>query len=518
METSQRQVARAAALVMAAFAVSRLLGLVRQVVFGAYFGTGAEMDAYVAAVRIPDAIFLVVAGGALGSAFIPLFTGRLARQQTEAAWRLGSAIITILTVALVPISLICVLTAPWLIRVVVAPALPAAVQIRTVALMRVMLISPTIFGISGIAMGILNAHQHFLLPALAPIVYNVGLIGGAIWGGLTPAGAMGPAVGMVVGAAAHLMVQVPGLVRYGAAFRPTLGLSDPGVREVGLLIMPRMLAMGAAQVNVIVINNLASRLGPGAISSLNYAYLMMMLPQGVFAQAVGTAAFPTFSQQAALGRTEELARTLTNALRTLIALTVPASVGMVLLGEPLVALMFQRGAFDAAATRVVAATLAYFAVGLVGHSALEVLGRAFYALHDTWTPAMAAIAGLVLNGLLGLALPGLLERLGLVPLGGLALAIALAALVEMSILFVLIRRRLGGFAARALVLTTTRVALASVGMALVLWVLKSVGPQPVLLQAAVGVSAGVLVYAALAWLLGVDQLRYAVRTVISQVR
>jgi len=314
MDNSQRQVARAAALVMVAFAASRLLGLVRQMVFGAYFGTGPEMDAYVAAVRIPDAIFLVVAGGALGSAFIPLFTGRLARNETGAAWRLASAIMTILVVVLVPISVASMILAPWLVRVFVAPGLAPEVQARTVELMRVMLISPTIFGVSGIVMGVLNAHQHFLLPALAPIVYNIGLIVGGIVGGLTPAGAMGPAIGMVAGAAGHFAVQLPGLVRYGARLRPTLDRGDPGVREVGLLIAPRVLGMAAAQINIIVSSNLASRLGPNAISILNYAWIVMLLPQGIFAQAVGTAVFPTFSRQAALGETAELRATLMNSL------------------------------------------------------------------------------------------------------------------------------------------------------------------------------------------------------------
>ncbi|MCU0521256.1 MAG: murein biosynthesis integral membrane protein MurJ [Anaerolineae bacterium] len=516
METSQRQVARAAALVMAAFAVSRLLGLVRQVVFGAYYGTGPEMDAYVAAVSIPDAIFLVVAGGALGSAFIPLFTGRLARGEAGSAWRLGSAVVTLLVLLVAPVSLFCILFAPWLVDVVVAPALPPDVQARTVDLMRVMLLSPTIFGVSGVVMGALNAHQHFLLPAIAPIVYNVGLIAGALWGGLTPVGAMGASIGMVAGAAGHLLVQVPGLRRYGAWFHPTLGRGDAGVREVGRLILPRMLGMAAAQINIIVTRNLASRLGLGAISTLEYAWRIMLLPQGIFAQAVGTAVFPTFSQQAALGQVDALRKTLINALRTLMALTVPASVGMVLLGEPLVTLLFERGAFQAESTRAVAWALGFFAVGLVGHSALEILGRAFYALQDTWTPAGAATVSVVLNGLLGLTLPRYFGQLGLLPLGGLALATALAALVEMSILLVLIRARLGALRGRELIVTALRVILASAGMGAVLWALREIGPRSALLQAAVGVPVGALVYGLLAWLMGVEQLRSAVRTVFSR--
>ncbi len=278
METSQRQVARAAALVMAAFAVSRLLGLVRQMAFGAYFGTGPEMDAYVAAVSIPDAIFLIVAGGALGSAFIPLFTGRLARGETSAAWRLYSAVVTLLVSIVAPISLLCILLAPWLVDTIVAPALPPEIQARTVALMRVMLLSPTIFSVSGIVMGALNAHQHFLVPAVAPIVYNVGLIVGAVWGGLTPLGAMGASIGMVVGALGHLLIQAPWLWRYGAQFRPTWAAILESAKSARL-IAPLMLGMAAYPDQY---DRDAQLFQTGSRRDLfaRYAWRVMLLPQG----------------------------------------------------------------------------------------------------------------------------------------------------------------------------------------------------------------------------------------------
>jgi len=518
MDTSQRQVARAAAVVMVAFAVSRLLGLVRQMVFGAYFGTGPEMDAYVAAISIPDTIFLVVAGGALGSAFIPLFTQRLALGETEQAWRLCSAIITLLVALVVPISLLCIALAPWLVSTFVAPAMAPDVQARTVVLMRVMLLSPTIFGVSGIVMGALNAHQHFLLPALAPIVYNLGLIGGALWGGTSDLGTMGPAIGMVIGALGHLLVQVPGLVRFGARFRPTVGRGDRGVRSVGLLMLPRMLGMAAAQINILVMRNLASRLGPGSISSLDYAWLIMLLPQGVFAQAVGTAVFPTFSKQAALGRRDELRTTLVNALEMLVALTLPAAVGMVILGEPIVEVMFQRGEFDAGSTASVAWALSFFALGLVGHSALEILGRAFYALQDTWTPALTATISVTLAAVLGLTFPALFVQLGWLPLGGLALAVATASLVEMTILLILVRRRIGAYDGRRVASTAGRAGLAAAGMGAALLVLRQLGPQSAWLQALIGVPLGALVYVALAWALQIEQLRMAMRMVAERAR
>ena len=508
-ETGERGVARAAALVMAAFAISRLLGLVRQIVFGAFFGTGPEMDAYVAAARVPEALFLIVAGGALASAFLPLFVQRLTEGRKEAAWRLASAIITWLLVLLLPVSLLAMVVSPWLVRTLLAPALPVAVQARTVDVMRVMLLTPAIFSVSGLVMGILNAHRHFLLPALAPIIYNVGLIVGGIVGGTTQLGAMGPALGMVVGAVGHFGVQLPGLLRYRARYWPTLGWGDPGVRDVGRLLGPRTLGMAAAQINMIVINNLASRQGPGAISALEYAWRIMLLPQGVFAQAVGTAVFPTFSAQAAQGDTEALRRTLNRALGMLVALTIPASVGLVALGEPLVSLAFERGAFDAGSTQAVAAALSFFALGLVGHSALEVLGRAYYALQDTWTPAIAAVIAVVLNGVLGLVFPPLFRTLRLLPLAGLALATAVAALLEMVLLVIWLRRRLGTVEWVGLGRTAGRVLLSASGMALVLALWREWGPQHVLWQAGGGVLLGAATYGPLALLLDVEPVRDA---------
>ncbi len=436
----KQQVARAAALVMGLFATSRALGLVRQIVFSRYFGAGPEMDAYVSAQRVPEMLFLIIAGGALGAAFIPTFSTRLAQEGPSSAWRLASAIINLLLVTLIPLSVMFMLLAPWLVQTLVAPDLSPEVQARTAELMRVMLLSVTIFGVSGIVMGILNAHQHFLLPALAPILYNVALIGGAIWGGLTSIGMMGPAIASVIGACLHLGIQLPGLWHYHARYFPTLGLRDPGVRTVGRLMGPRVLGVAAVQINIFVTNSLASGLGSGAIASFDYAWRLMLLPLGIFAQAVGTAAFPTFSAQVARNEFDALRETVTSTLRTVIAITLPASVGLAVLGRPLIAMIFQHGAFDAQATREVSWALAFLSGGLIGHALIEVLARTFYALHNTWTPASAATAAVLVNLGLGLTLPTLFVRLSLPPIAGLATANALAALVEMLILLFLISR------------------------------------------------------------------------------
>ncbi len=516
MTTTQRHIARAAVLVTVLFMLSRALGLARTVVFGYYFGAGAEMDAYNYAAHIPELLFNVVAGGALGSAFIPVFTGRIATGNRAGAWQLATSLINLILVVLIPLCLLTALAAPWLVRVLIAPAAPAAVQARTVDLLRVLLLSPAIFGVSGVIMGALNGCQQFALPALAPLFYNTAIIAGAIWGGERGGGVMGAAVGAVIGALLHLGVQIPGLVREQARYGLWLGLRDTAVREVGLLMLPRVFGVAAVQFNFVITNMLASRLEVGAVSILAYAWMIVLLPN-VLAQAVGTTTFPTLSAQAAQRDAAGLQHTLRTALSAIITLMTPAAVGLVLLGRPIIALAFERGAFSAGATESVAWALALFAVGLVGHGALEIIARAFYAVHDTWTPALAAAGAVALNVTLGLALPSLFTNLGWAAYGGLALANGLAALLEMLVLLAILGRRITGLPLRTLANEAARVLIASGGMAASLWLWLAIAPGHALIQTLGGVSIGVAIYGLLAWLLRVEALRPTVQLVLRRV-
>jgi len=435
--TGKQQIARAAGLVMVLFVLSRLMGLAREMIIGAQFGTGADLDAYLAAFRLPDLLFQLVAGGALGSAFIPTFTGYLAREDHDGAWRLASGVANLVLVVMTAIAALAAVLAPWLVRQVIAPGFDPSQQVLTARLMRLMLVTPVVFGVSGLVMGALNAHQHFLLPAAAPIFYNLAIIGGAL--GLAPRlGVAGLALGVVAGSGLHLLVQVPGLVRFKARYWPTLTLRDPGVREVGCLMAPRVLGLAAVQVNFLINTVLASGLAEGSLSALNFAWLMMMLPQGVFAQAVATAAFPTFSALVARGKTDEMHSTLSATLRAIFFLSVPAAVGLLVLRMPLIQLLFQRGAFEASSTEAVAWALQFYALGLPAHAGVEVVARAFYALHDTRTPVAISVAAMALNVVLSLILIRPLAH------GGLALSNTVATTLELMGMMFLIRRRLGG--------------------------------------------------------------------------
>ena len=488
------QIARAAGLVMALFVISRVLGLLREMVISHQFGTGGDLDAYLAAFRLPDILFQIVAGGALASAFIPTFSAHLARQDDRGAWRLASAIINLVLLLTSITAVLAALLAPWLVSSIIAPGFDAPRQALTAELMRLMLVTPVIFGVSGVIMGILNARQHFLLPALAPILYNLGIILGAMI--LAPdMGVRGLAVGVVAGALGHLLVQVPGLVQHGLRYTPILGLRDPSVREVGRLMLPRVVGLAAVQINFLVNTILASGLVAGSLAAVNYAWLLMLLPQGVFAQSIATAAFPTFSTQAARGQVAEMRSTLSATLRAILYLALPAAVGLVVLSRPLVQLIFERGAFTETSTEMVAWALAFFALGLPAHATVEIVVRAFYALHDTKTPVLVGIGAMALNVILSLVFIALFEGLGWMPHGGLALSNALAATSEMVVLLYLIRQRLEGLEGRRMLASLARSGLASVAMggmaAAVAWLLRG---QAAWLSAGVAVVTGIVAY------------------------
>ena len=503
--TANRQIARAAGTIMLAFALSNLIGLVRQILINRAFGTESSIDAFYAASTYPTLIFNLVAGGALASAFIPTFTGFLVKEDREGAWKLASSIINIILLILIALSAISAILAPQIIRYILAPDFPANEQALAASLLRILLISPVIFGVSGLLMGILNAHQKFLLPALAPSMYWIGMIIGLLF--FVPSmGIFGLAWGAVLGAALHLAVQVPDLMRLpNAAFWPTLGLDNPSVREVGRLIAPRLFGVAIVQLNFVVNVIIASGLPVGSLAAIQNAWQVMTMPQVVIAQAIAIAALPTFSVQAARGATGEMRDSLAATLRGVLLLSLPASLGLILLRRPLIALLFQRGAFDSHSTELVAWALLWYGAGLIGHNVVEVLSRAFYALHDTKTPVFVGAAAMTLNVAFSFAFSAVFAQIGWMPHGGLALANSLATALEMTALFILMRRRLKGLNGLHLWRGFAQAALATFGMSVVIW-LWLLQEGPAWLIALGGVAVGTLVYLAAIWALKVPEL------------
>lgn len=456
-----RGIAKAALIVMIFFVLSRVMGLAREVIIGARFGTTAEYDAYLAAFRVPDLLFQLVAGGSLGSAFIPTFSSYWAKSKQAEAWLLFSRVLNLVTLALVIMAGLAAIFAAPLVQHVIAPGFSPAQQALTTHLMRWILLETVVFGASGLVMGALNAVQHFLLPAAAPLFYNLAIILGA-WLLAPYFGVYGLVIGVVGGALAHLLVQLPGLWQVRAKYSLTLNLGDAGVREVARLMGPRVLGEFLEQTHFLVNTILASSLAVGSLSALNYAWLLMLLPQGIFAQSIATAVFPTFAAQIATARTDAMRHSLGYVLRTVLFLTIPAAVGLYILRVPLISALFQRHSFSAESTQMAAYALQFYALGLAAHAVVEILVRAFYALHDTMTPVAIGVAAMLLN--IGLSFLWV-HRLGY---GGLALANSTATTIEMVVMLWLLRKRLGGLDGRVLLTSMARNGLAAIGMGLVL--------------------------------------------------
>jgi len=516
-----RGIASAATLVMLLFILSRGTGLLREMIIGARFGTAADLDAYLAAFRIPDLLFQLVAGGALGSAFIPTFAAAWTEGSQQQAWLLFSRILNLLTLFLVTLCGLAMLFAEPLVAGLIAPGFSVEQQRLTASLMRWMLASTVVFGASGLIMGALNAVQHFLLPAVAPVLYNCAIIAGA-WLLAPVLGIHGLVVGVAGGSVLHLLVQLPALLRQRVRYHFSFRIGDAQVREVARLMGPRVLGLLFVQLNFLVNTILASGLPDGSLSALNYAWLLMLLPQGIFAQAVATVAFPTFSAQVAAGDRAQLMATLSGLLRLILFLSIPAAFLLYVLDEQLIELLFQRGRFDAASTQAVAYALRFYALGLVAHAVVEIVVRVFYALHDTATPVVAGVATVALNILLSLALIGRLS------FGGLALANSIATALEMLVLLFLLARKVRapnreagqattvqGLPVRQLLTSGARSLLASAVMAGALLLGLEVLPDGGVLfgipagwvAGVVGGGLGVLIYVVASYLLGSAEIR-----------
>ena len=507
-----RRIARDAGTVMIAILLGQVFSLLSSILITRAFGTGIQNEAFNASNRLPDILYQLIAGGALASAFVPTFTALLIREQRAQAWRLASAIANIITIIFIMLGAVIVLFAPWVVRNILAPGFTADPQkfSLTVDLVRIQMAAPIIFGVSGLVMGILNAHRSFLWPALAPMMYSIGKILGVLL--LVPSmGVHGLAVGVVAGALMHGLIQLPALIRLPERkYTPTLGLKSPDVHTVARLMGPRVLGVAFVQLNFLVNTRIASLLPPGSVTAIAVGFSLMMIPEAAIAQAIAIAALPAFSAQAATGKLDQMRSSLSTLLRWLLFLAVPSSLGLILLRVPLVTVIFQRGQFDAASTQLVAWALLWYAVGLVGHSVVEIVSRAFYALQDTKTPVLVGISAMSLNVALNYLLSGLFLRWGWLPHGGLALANSIATFLEMAVLLAFMRRRLSGLEGGRIMNGLLQALIAGGVMAAALWGwLKLAAGFSPWVSALCGIALGGMVYLVVLALLRVPEVKTA---------
>ena len=517
--TAVRGIARAAVVVMVGMVISSVVGLLRQILIARFFGTGAAFDAFNTANRLPDFLFNLIAGGALASAFIPTYTGFLSSSDFRGAGRLASAIASWIFVLLISASCLAWIFAYPLVHFLLAPGYTDPDQIQTtVSLLRILILCPTFFGLSGLVMGILNAHRRFFFSAIAPVFYQLGMIAGLML--LAPRwGIYGLAWGAVAGAMLHLTIQLPALLSLRINLRPMLDATNPAVRTVVRLMAPRLLGQSAVQLNFLVNAILASSQPAGSLSAITWAFSLMMMPEIAVAQASAIAALPTFSAQASQGRTDVMRSSLASVLRAVFFLALPASVGLMILATPIVRIVFERGSFDARSTQMVAWALVFYAAGLTAHSMEEILVRAYFALQNTLTPASVSVGGMVLNVALSLLLVGVFSAAGWMPHGALALANTLATIAEMTVLIVILRRKFQGLLDRDGWLSLGRTVISSAAMAaaLLLWV-QMLPSESKWVVGLGGISAGLVVYAGVSLAIGSQEARSTLRTVAAKIR
>ena len=524
--TRASRLAASAGVVGAATLASRLLGLVRDQVLAYRFGAGDAMDAFNVAARIPNLMRDLFAEGAMSAAFVPTFMRRLTKDGRVPALLLGNQVVNALLAASGVVVVAGILFAEPLVRTLAADyaAVPGKLELAA-ALTRILLPVLTLVAVAAAMMGMLNSLDRFFVPALSPAMYNVGIIaGGVLLVPLMPGLGRDPivavAVGALLGAVGQVALQAPALYGEGFRYRPALDPSDPGLRSILRLMGPGTLAGAAVQINLLVNMVLAAGEGTGAVSWLSYAFRVMYLPIGLFGVSVAAAAVPLLSRQGARNDAAGMRDTVSRALRLTLAINVPATVGLMVLGVPIVELIFERGSFTADDTSATAAALLLYAPGLAGYAAVRIAVPCFYALGSSRTPAAVSLAAVALNIGLNLLLVRVLGYRGL------ALGTSVAALANALVLLVLLRRRLDGLDLSRVLTLLGKVVVASVAMGAAAWLAYdrlldlwgSGGIAVRLGRLAAGIAAGLAVLVLSARLLRLRELEEAASQIAARLR
>ncbi|HXA43198.1 MAG TPA: murein biosynthesis integral membrane protein MurJ [Candidatus Solibacter sp.] len=453
----RRLITASGTLLLVAFAITKAAGYLQKVVIAHRFGTSGDMDLYVLSFTIPDIFLFLVIGGAVSSAFVPVVTQRLARGDGDAARNVVNGVMTAALLILVLGVGLLELISPLAVHIL-AGGRGARDQELTLTLTRVILLQALFLGMGGFAVGVMNAYRRFLPLSLAPLMYDLAIIGAALFltqlrvGG-RPLGVVGLAIGVAAGGLAHFAVQVPSLLRIG--WRPAVprALRDPAVWRVAVLTIPIALGLVAVQANIAVDRALAARLPAGRVAALDFANDIAQIPNLTFTTALTLVMFPYFARHAALGELGALRRQAALAVRLNLFVLLPSAVGLIVLGPPIIALLLQRGAFTAGSTQLVTAPLALFAVGIGAQASIFLVARVYYSLQNVVTPMLVAFASVVVNLVATLLLIGPLQA------GGLALATSLASTFNLALLIYLLRPALGGFEGRRLAAMLGEVAI-----------------------------------------------------------
>lgn len=505
---------------------SRILGLVREQVMAYLFGAGNAVDAFNVAFRIPNLVRDLFAEGVMSAAFVPTFTRSLTQEGRTAAWRLGNNVVNGLVVATSIVVLAGIVFAHPFVMVLAGDfaGVPGKIEL-TVLLTRVMMPMLMLVALAAAAMGMLNSLDRYFVPAVAPAVFNVLsiLTTIALVPVLNAAGVpiiLSVAIGVLIGGFGQFMVQVPSLYREGFRYEARLDPSEPRLREVLLLMGPGTLGLAATQINMFVNTWLATGEGTGAVSWLAYAYRLMYLPLGIFGVSIATASMPSIARRAAEGDVGGLRKTLASGIAMMLTLNLPATLGLIVLSHPIVALLFERGRFTPSDTAATASAVVCYAIGLTGYSVVKVATPTFYALGDSRTPVALSALTVIANAALNIAF---VHTLGY---RGLALGTSLTAIFNALALLWILRKRLGGIEGERLTIVLAKQIVASLVMAGSVWLVErqltaalpghDLASQ--IVRVGVSIFAGLAVLVAAARALGVSELNELVDGVLRRLR
>ncbi len=493
-------------LAVASFA-SRVIGVLRDRLFAHLFGAGDMLDIYYASFRIPDLIYNLIIVGAVSAGFIPVFAA-LYNKNKEDAWRVTSSVMNILGITLIALCGALAIATPKLAPYLV-PGFSGAKLSATIQLTRILFLSPMLLGLSSVVGSVLQSLKSFAVYALSPILYNLGIMFGALV--FVPRfGIIGLAYGVILGAFLHLAIQLPTLFTLGFRYSPALLWRDPSVREIALATLPRTLGLAITQINLVVITSIASTLGSGSIAIFTLANNLQYFPVGIIGISFALAAFPTLASLSAAGEKEAMGRELGSTLRQIIFFLLPIMMIFILLRAQIVRSALGTGRFDWTATIATADALAVFALSLLPQCLVPVLVRTFYALHDTWTPFAIGIATEATTIVLSILLKDSLH------VTGLALAFSAAMFVQMTLLLIFIRPKLGPFTGPTWIQTAFKLSIATGLMALTIQAVKLPLSNfvdmtkfwGIFLQGAAASVAGLGLYIALCALFQIEELRH----------
>lgn len=515
--TPSSSVASAAFVIAAAGVLSRVLGLLRDRILASHFGAGDALDIYYAAFRVPDLIYNLLILGALSAAFIPVFTSLIAKDEQDEAWELVNIFLTTALLFLIILAGILAIFAPQLMKLI-TPGFSADKMRGVIALTRIMFLSPIFLGVSGIFGGILNSFKRFLLYSLAPIMYNLGIIFGAIFL-VKPFGIAGLAWGVVIGAFLHLAIQYPNVKLVGLKYFPHLNFKNRNLRRVLTLMLPRTMGLAVTQINLLIVTVIASTLAAGSLAIFNFANNLQSFPIGIFAIPFALAVFPILSHHAARDERDIFVRNFSKTFRQILFFIIPASILILVLRAQIVRIVLGSGKFDWEDTILTFQALGIFAVSLFAQSTIPLLARSFYALHNTRVPFLTGIVGEALN--LGAALI-LSRHYGVL---GLVWAFTLASIVNMFLLILILRNKLDDLDDRKIISVVFKISIAAVAAGLFAQIGKYIIEPYINLDTFLGVfsqmsfsgALGIAVYFSLVHFFNLEEFHYIKKLFSSRI-